>query len=51
MKGNTNGEFSGFNAMQILPFLKELYDTDKKVERFPGLLENVFLKSCNSNAN
>jgi hypothetical protein len=34
----------------MLPFLKELYDRERKEEKFPGLLENVFLKSCTSKA-
>jgi len=34
----------------MLPFLKELVGEDKKTERFPGLLENLILKSTTSNA-
>lgn len=34
----------------MLPFLKDLYDRERKCERYPGLLENLFLKSCTSTA-
>jgi GTP1/Obg family GTP-binding protein len=34
----------------MLPFLKGLYDKDKKREKFPGLLENIYLKSVPSNS-
>lgn len=50
MQGNTDEEINGNNARQTLPFLKELYDKEKKEEKFPGFLENLFLKSCTSNA-
>ena len=32
----------------MLPFLKELIDKDQKKEKFPGLLENIFLKTSDS---
>lgn len=50
MQGAYQSEFSGFNSMEMLPFLKDLYDSESKVEKFPGLLENMFIKSCSSNA-
>ncbi|CDW79068.1 eh domain-containing protein 3 [Stylonychia lemnae] len=50
MQGNSQQEFNGMNAMQMLPFLRDLYDVDSKKEKFPGLLENLFLKSSNSDA-
>lgn len=50
MQGLSSNEFSGFNSIEMLPFLKDLYDKEKKVEKFPGLLENLFIKSCTSNA-
>jgi hypothetical protein len=31
-----------------LPFLKDLIDSDRKTERFPGLMENLILKSSAS---
>jgi hypothetical protein len=34
----------------MLPFLKDLYDPDTKLEKFKGLLENLFIKSCVSEA-
>jgi hypothetical protein len=34
----------------MLPFLKGLYDKDQKKEKFPGLLENIYLKSVPSNS-
>ena len=34
--------------MQMVPFLKDLYDKEAKKERFPGLLDNLFLKACTS---
>ena len=36
--------------MQMLPFLKDLYDRENKKEKFPGLLENLFLKTTPSTA-
>jgi hypothetical protein len=32
----------------VLPFLKDLIDSDRKTERFPGLMENLILKSSAS---
>ena len=34
----------------MLPILKDLYDRQDKKEKFPGLLENLFLKSSTSTA-
>lgn len=34
----------------MIPFLKDLYDREQKKEKFPGLLENLFLKSSTSDA-
>jgi ABC-type uncharacterized transport system ATPase component len=30
MQGNRETEFNGYNAMQILPFLKELYNEETR---------------------
>ena len=49
MNGRHKQEFNGFNACKVLPFLKELLvDNDRKVEKFPGLMENFILKSSTS---
>jgi predicted GTPase len=49
MNGRHKQEFNGFNACKVLPFLKELLvDNDRKVEKFPGLMENLILKSSTS---
>lgn len=50
MQGYEETEFNGYNALKMLPFLKGLYDGKKRQEKYPGLLENIFLKSVNSNA-
>ena len=50
MQGNQPAEFNSHNAMHMLPFLKDLYDQETKLEKFPGLLENLFIKSCVSDA-
>lgn len=34
----------------MLPFLEDLYDKEKKTEKFTGLLENLTLKSVPSNS-
>jgi hypothetical protein len=48
MHGKKREEFNGFNAIKMLPFLKDLVHPVKKEERFPGLLENLVLKSSTS---
>ena len=48
MSGRHKQEFNGFNACKVLPFLKDLIDNDRKTERFPGLMENLILKSSTS---
>lgn len=34
----------------MLPFLRGLYDRENRCEKYPGLLENIFLKSVKSSA-
>lgn len=48
MHGRKREEFNGFNALNMLPFLKQLINPQTKTERFPGLLENMVLKSSTS---
>ncbi len=49
MHGRKREELNGFNAAKTLPFLKDLYlDALNKTERFPGLLENLVLKTSPS---
>ena len=48
MHGKSKQEFNGFNAIKVLPFLKDLYSHDSRQERFPGLMENLVLKSSSS---
>jgi hypothetical protein len=48
MNGRVKQEYNGFNALKVLPFLKDLIDMDTRRERFPGLLENLILKSSTS---
>lgn len=51
MHGRRREEFNGFNAIKMLPFLKDLMIDDKrKTERFPGLVENMVLKTSTSTA-
>ena len=50
MHGKHRQEFNGFNAIKVLPFLKDLMDHERRSERFPGLLENLTLKSSISKA-
>ncbi len=50
MHGNSQQELNGYNALQMVPFLKDLFDKNEKKEKFPGLLENLFLKSSTSTA-
>ncbi len=50
MNGKKKEEYTGFNTVKVLPFLKDLIDNQKKTEKFPGLLENMSLKiSTNTN--
>ena len=48
MHGNKKTELSGYNVMKHLPFMKELYDKQTKKERFPGLLNNLSVKTTTS---
>lgn len=48
MHGKRREEFNGYNALKLLPFLKDLVDPRSKTERYPGLLENLVLKSSTS---
>jgi ribosome biogenesis GTPase A len=45
MNGKHKQEFNGLNASKFLPFLKDLINTERKEEKFPGLMENLILKT------
>ncbi len=47
MHGKHKQEINGYNAMRMIPSLKELMED--KNERFPGLIENLILKTSTSN--
>jgi hypothetical protein len=49
MYGNKPAELKGFNTMQLLPFMKELKNSKTKQELFPGLLNNLTIKTVPSN--
>lgn len=48
MHGASRQELSGYNVSKAVPFMKELYDRKTKVERFPGLLQNLSVKTSSS---
>ena len=48
MHGSKKTELSGYNVMKMLPFMKDLYDKKTKKERFPGLLNNLSVKTSTS---
>ena len=48
MHGNKASELKGYNSMQLLPFMKELKNKITKQETFPGLLNNLSIKTCPS---
>ncbi len=48
MHGNEREDFNGFNAVKMLPFLSELIGSDRKTEKFTGLLDNLSLKTSTS---
>jgi len=48
MQGNEREDFSGHNAIKMLPFLGDLLNRERKTELFPGLLENMTLKTSTS---
>jgi hypothetical protein len=50
MHGSKHTELSGYNTMRQLPFMKALYDKKLKTERFPGLLQNLSVKTSPSTA-
>ena len=50
MHGQKHSELSGYNTMRQLPFMKELYDKKTKTERYPGLLQNLSVKTSPSTA-
>ena len=50
MNGAITTELSGHNVMKQLPFMEELYDKKTKQERFPGLLNNMTVKTSMSKA-
>ena len=50
MRGAFETELSGHNVMKSLPFMEELYDKGTKKERFPGLLNNMTVKTSTSKA-
>ena len=48
MHGAFQTELSGHNVKKELPFMEELYDKKTKTERFPGLLNNLTVKTSTS---
>jgi GTPase Era involved in 16S rRNA processing len=48
MYGNKPAELKGYNSMQLLPFMKELKNDKTKQEMFPGLLNNLSIKTVPS---
>jgi hypothetical protein len=48
MHGVKHSELSGHNTMKQLPFMKELFDKKSQSERFPGLLQNLSVKTSPS---
>ena len=48
MHGKAETELSGHNVIKMLPFMSELVDKKTKKERFPGLLDNISVKTCTS---
>ena len=48
MHGSFQTELSGHNVKKELPFMEELYDKKTKTERFPGLLNNLSVKTSTS---
>lgn len=48
MHGAFETELSGYNVKKELPFMEELYDKKTKTERFPGLLNNLTVKTSTS---
>ena len=50
MHGAFQTELSGYNVKNELPFMAELYDKKTKKERFPGLLNNLTIKTSTSRA-
>ena len=50
MHGAQQQELTGHNVVKMLPFMKELYDKETKKELFPGLLNNLTVKTCTSKA-
>ena len=50
MHGAFKTELSGHNVVKQLPFMEELFDKKTKNERFPGLLNNMTVKTSMSKA-
>jgi len=50
MHGQKQSELSGHNVMSQIPFMKELFDKKTKTERFPGLLNNLTVRTSTSTA-
>jgi GTPase Era involved in 16S rRNA processing len=48
MYGNKPAELKGYNSLQLLPFMKELKNDKTNQEMFPGLLNNLSIKTVPS---
>ena len=48
MHGNYQTELSGHNIVKQIPFMSELIDKKTKEEKFPGLLNNLSVKTSTS---
>jgi hypothetical protein len=48
MYGPRHAELKGHNSMHLIPFLKELRNEETKAEMFPGLLNNLSIKTVHS---
>ena len=48
MHGNYHTEISGHNIVKYIPFMSELVDNDTKEEKFPGLFNNLSVKTSTS---
>ena len=52
MHGASQTELSGHNVLKMLPFMEELYDKKTQEDTFPGLLNNMSVKtSCSRERN
>lgn len=48
MHGNYQTELSGHNIVKQIPFMSELIDKKTKGEKFPGLMNNLSVKTSTS---